>query len=314
MLRLLAILVLCLNSVTGVLGQGFLKPIPTNSYPLPSLKSAYVVGQHLKDDEIRVAFEAYFGNPGRLKYFFGTYTAQGDLVQWHEIPDTIGKTEKKFYFFDSVYVRDYEISTDSTIVQAFDYSGSELWHLYMSDYLDRYSAHVENPSELFFLGFSGFYEYLNPMNGSSSPVWKADSLHLAMQNQLNLDSILRIDRLAEVATGIYYMATYVNAGVQGSRIVFLDQSCRCWLAKANLSNNLKLVVRNGVPLLFSQSGVQLVGDSVRSDLVIMNPGLDTLWSESLMEPAFVKKDSSFIIQKYVISHNNDGYFLLEKPI
>ena len=67
MLRLLAILVLCLNSVTGVLGQGFLKPIPTNSYPLPSLKSAYVVGQHLKDDEIRVAFEAYFGNPGRLK-------------------------------------------------------------------------------------------------------------------------------------------------------------------------------------------------------------------------------------------------------
>ena len=312
MLRLILILFLCFNSTLGVLGQGFIKPIPTSSYPLPSLKTAYVFGQHLTDDGILIAFQAYYGRPRRLKSFFGHYTPQGDLVHWHEIPDTIGNLSKKIYFFDSIYVRDQEINSESTIVQAFDYNGAELWHRFMIDCLDSYSGHVGSPTEIFIRGFNGFYEYLNPLDGTISQVWDADSLHLELQIQLGFDSVLSLDRLAKEDSGTYFMVRYELAGIQGDKIILLDHSCGCWMAKASLTNDLRLIWRDQAPLLFEQSNLQIIGDSMRSELLIMNSNLDTLWTKSLIEPAFIMEDSSYRIQEFRISSSDDGYFLLEK--
>lgn len=312
MLRLIIILFICFNPIQGAFGQGFIKPIPTSSYPLTSLKSAYVIGQHLTDDGILVAFEAYYGNPGRQKSFFGRYTVQGDLLQWHEIQDTIRKTNKKIYFFDSIYIRDYEVNSDSTIVQAFDYNGVELWHRFMIDCLDSYSGYVGSPTEIFIRGFNGFYEHLNPLDGTTSQVWDADSLRLELQIQFGFDSVLSLDRLAKEDSGTYFKVRYELAGIQGAKIILLDHSCGCWMAKASLTNDLSLVLRDQAPLFFKQSGLQIIGDSMRSELLVMNPNLDTLWTKSLIEPAFIMEDSSYRIQEFRISSSDDGYFLLEK--
>lgn len=308
--RIILIFLYYFSLTTALSGQEYYKVIPTSAYPLSSLRSSVVIGQRLMSSGTHVAFQAYHGRPGRTNSYYGFYSALGELVSWHELPDLNNIPFKNVYFFDSSYVYDYYTSQDTFALYSASYSGTINWGTKIFGIYDSYSYHKKNPDSLFALDTNGYYSLIDLKNGGKTAKWRADSLFSRIEATLSIDTLISLNRVGVTDSVEYYEASGIKLGSFEKYLVSYLLSCHCWNFVTPL--NLKqLIIQDAGPLIFSQWPIQLLGDSMKSDLMILNSSLDTLWNKTITEPALLKKDSTFTITPRSISLNAGGYYLLE---
>lgn len=305
---LLLSLIIGLNN--PIISQEYYKVIPTSAYPLSSLRNNVVIGQRLMNDGMHVAFEAYHGRPGRTNSYYGYYSSAGDLISWHELPDSNNTSGKKVYFFDSIYINSYSVNLDTTQLYSVNYNGSINWATQIDGLFDSYSYNRTNPDSLFALDTNGYFTLIDLKQGIKAPRWRADSLFTKVEDMLLIDSLMSLNRVGVDDSVEFYEISYVDSNRLKRQLVQFLSTCKCWTQMVPLDGK-QLILQESSPLIFSQGPIQLLGDSMESELLIQNSKLDTLWIEGVKEPAFLKIDSTFITVPTSISLNDQGYFLLE---
>lgn len=296
--------------INPLICQEYYKVIPTSAYPFSSLRNSVVIGQRMMNNGTHVAFEAYHGRPGRTNSYYGFYSADGDLVRWHELPDSNNIPFKKVFFFDSAYINSYYTAQDTFQVYSVNYGGSINWATKTFGLFDSYSFNRVNADSLFVLDTNGYYSLLELSHGVKTAKWRADSLFLKIEADLSLDSIISLNRVGVTDSFEFYEISCTDSGRFEKYLVTYPFNCRCWNLVTSL-NEKQLIIQEKSPFIFSQEPIQLLGDSMVSDLMILDSSLDTLWNKTITEPAFLKKDSTFSLVPKNISQNGQGYFLLE---
>lgn len=290
--------------------QEYYKVIPTSAYSFSSLRYSEVIGQRLTNNGIHVAFEAYHGRPGRTNSYFGFYSALGDLVSWHELPDFNNIPSKKVYFFDSSYVYYYYTAQNTFQLFSVSYSGTINWETETFGVYDSYSYHQKNPDSLFALDTNGYYSLIDVKNGGKRAKWRADSLFSRIEASLSIDTLMSLNRVGVTDSVEYYKISGMLSGSFEKYLVTYQLNCHCWNIVTPLIGK-QLIIKDAGPLIFSQAPIQLLGDSMASDLLIINSQLDTLWKKATIEPALLRADSTFMIIYKNISLNGQGHYLLE---
>ena len=292
--------------------QPYFKLVPTNAFGIPILKSAYPVCYNYGEDNIQVAFEAYFGNPTRSSIYFGNYSSQGDLLNWHEVGGSSFINFSELQIYDSLYLTYTTAGLDSLKISMFNFQGLNSWESFVKSSNDPYGRSLLHPRNHFVESVDEYYGFVESLDGTLLKNWKGDSLRSALSNSLGGGTVMSIYRLGSTDTCEYFQVI-VNNGTSpyDSWLFTYKKASNCWLPKYQIGE-FECITRSTTPLFLRKSESLRPNDSSLYSFQILNITLDTLWSYSRTEESSFNLNSQQVRSSYEVTRNFDGYLLFER--